>query len=943
MSSDSENDDKTQALLVLAAGAEISHYTIINKIGVGGMGEVFLAKDSDLDRQVALKFLPPNLALDEQFRERFMREARSAAAFNHPNIVTIYEVAQSNNRVFIAMEYIEGLSIRELIDKNEVSLDRIINIFIQICDGLMAAYHAGLVHRDIKPANIMVDNNNRVRILDFGLAKSDTDAQLTSAGMTIGTIDYMSPEQAQGLQPDHRSDIFSTGIVLYEMLSGKLPFKSDNIPATLHAIVHDQPSPLSKHNSDFPAILQNIIDKALAKEAKERYQNIFELKNDLLSLEESRQTSVTKSSDFPESRPRANSLAVLYLRNLGDPDDEHLSYGITEDLIIDLTRIGAIRVSSMRSIMKFQNSDAELYEIAEQLKVNMILDGSIHKIKSSIRISAQLIDAHSGENIWADRWEEVPDQLPEIKKNLAKAVGDALKLSYATIEKAEIGKTVIRDAQAYENYLKAKYYFCRKKDVSDINIAIGLYTLALKEEPGLLAAKAGIAEIMMYNGDLTSAKIELESAQNEAIKSKRKSDQAMISKLLAELYVKQSNWVEAKNLAEEALRINREMGDLAGEAESLGILISILQPQAKFDEAIVLFDKVLEISRQLDDQEKIGHALKNMGIAYARKGNYERAHSLYEDCIEQAKKQNDLSLMASCLANIGNIYYFQGKLDMAFKQYQEASEIAEKIGNRALSARQNLNMGLIQLHKGKFNKGIELLTTAADSFQQLDDRGNFALTMVNLSQARLSSGDTEEAINSATNALSIARELNNPLVETDALVQLGSAYFFLRNIEKAVEYYHEGLEIAEKSKIGRNMAHIHISLVYVYYYCKNYQKCRKHATEALSISKEIGEQTTLMLSNALLGAIEARNGLFNTGLRQLQETYKGIEKTGNKQLFVQLKTLLGEVLLTNGKTDKDKQDGQKYLTEALALSHENNLAPEEKLIKEILQGNILEK
>lgn len=934
------NDDATRSFVILGPDAEISHYRIIRQLGVGGMGEVYLAHDKTLGRRVALKFLSPEFASDEIFRERFMREARLAAAINHANIITVHEVAEYDDRIFIALEYVDGTSLRELIDNNRLSPEFALDILIQTCDGLAAAHKSKLIHRDIKPGNIVLDKNKRVRILDFGLAKGEGDIQLTQAGMTIGTISYMSPEQGQGQQPDHTGDIFSLGIVLYEMYTRKLPFKGDNIPATLHSIVNDTPEPLSKIKPDLPDELQSIVDRALAKNPKDRYQRASEMAGDLRRLKNKNQQSQSVVYESAEFSPVVKSLAVLYLRNIGSPDDEYLSYGLTEDLIVDLTRVGSIRVSSMRSIMKYKDSDAELEELAQKLNADIILDGSIHKSGNTIRISAHLVNVSSGENLWAHRWEESVENLPQIKKELAKGASEALQLGQSVIEQAQLGKTVIKDAGAYENYLKAKFHFNRKKDKSDVEIALGLYNLALKEEPSLIAAKAGIAEIMIYNGDFENARNQLDAALESARDRDRKSDEAHIQGLLANMYARQSKWDNAEKYAMNALEINKETNDLAGEATTLGILISILQPQAKFDEAILHFDRVLEISRRLNDKEKIAEALKSMGIAYSRKGDYERSLSLYDECLEYAREEENYSMQASCLSNIGNVFYFRGEFDSAYQHYDKALKIAERMGDKALSARQNLNMGLIQLQNGKHQEGARLLDSASEIFESLGDQSSYALTLVNLSQAQLTIGDNDKALKSAEKGLNIAREIKNPLVEMDALVQMGSTYFFRREIETAVDYYQQALAIAEESKMPRNKAHIHLALVNICFYCRDYEKCRNHATKALSIAREIGEKTAMILSNAGLAAITACEGLFNTGLRQLQDAYDGIEKFGNRQMSIHLKALLGEVLLVHGKNEEDKKEGNLLLEEALQTAKDIEVIPEVKLIEEIMgKGN----
>jgi len=930
-----EQDDTTRSVAILGPGTVISHYEIIRKLGAGGMGEVFLARDTNLDRKVALKFLNPSLASDPVFRERFMREARLAAAFNHPNIITVYEVAECDERVFIALEYIEGSSIRELIDQKKLTLETTLNYMNQICEGLHAAHSSRLIHRDIKPANIIVDTANRVRILDFGLAKAEGDMQLTQAGTALGTVSYMSPEQAQGQESDHRGDIFALGVILYEMLTGCLPFKGDNIPATLYAITHTSPLQLAEFNPSLPANLQSVIEKALAKTLDQRYQSAAALRDDLKGGMSRAEVSSTITGTV-EIKPAVKSLAVMYLRNLGSEDDEFLCYGLTEDLIVDLTRIGAIRVAPMRSVMRFKDSDADLPEIAARLNVSMVLDGSIMKSGNVIRISAQLVDIASDENLWAKRWEESFDNLPRVKKDLADGISQALQLGQTVIARAQMDQPVAGDAEAYEFYLKAKFHFSHKKDKTDVDIAMGLYNLALREDPDLLAAEIGIAEIMMYNGDFGDARKELEQALKKARDTDRRADEASILKLLAGLHARQSEWSQAQEFAEKALVIHRHINDMAGEASTLGTLISILQPQAKFDEAIQSFDRVLEISRHLDDREQTAEALKSMGIAYSRKGDYERALDLYNECLDIATREDNLVLQASCTSNIGNVYYFRGEFDQAFGQYSRALTIADRLGDRALVARQNLNMGLIKMQSRDHRAGAQLLRSAAEIFKSLGDRSTYAMALVNESQAQLSMGNVDQAIESATTGYSIGCEINNPLVQSDALVQLGSANFFNRNINKAVECFQEALHIAENSNITRNVAHIHLALVNICFYCKEYEKCRNHATRALSIAREIGDKTALLQSNAGLAAISACEGLFNTGLKQLQDAYSETEHIGNHQMSIHLKALLGEVLRNHGKTPADKEEGMTYLDQALEMARNDNLAPEIKLIEEII-------
>jgi len=295
MSQDNNNDDITRLHIHLEKDTLVGHYRIVEKIGSGGMGDVYLAEDTKLNRRVALKFLSPHLCQDEACRQRFEREAQAAAKLDHPNIVTVYEVGEFQGRPFFAMQHVAGQSLRELIKAKELPIERVTELAIQICEGLHKAHQSGIVHRDVKPANILIDADGRAKILDFGLASVAGTDHLTKTGSTLGTIGYMSPEQAKGEEVDQRSDIFSLGVVLYEMITSKSPFKTDNDAATLRNITETEPEPLARYKSGVDAELQRIISKALQKDRALRYQHTDELSADLKSV---RSTSLLPLTDY---------------------------------------------------------------------------------------------------------------------------------------------------------------------------------------------------------------------------------------------------------------------------------------------------------------------------------------------------------------------------------------------------------------------------------------------------------------------------------------------------------------------------------------------------------------------------------------------------------------------------------------------------------------------
>ncbi|MHC4628451.1 MAG: protein kinase domain-containing protein, partial [Planctomycetota bacterium] len=623
-------EDKTQSFVTISPGAVVSRYRIVEKIGAGGMGEVYLAEDSTLHRKLALKFLPQHLVSDENFRTRFLREAQAAAALNHPNIITIYEISEFEDRLYMAIEFVDGQSLAEMLEEDVPDFNTTLQIIVQVCSGLQKAHQGGIVHRDIKPGNIMVSRDGHVKILDFGLARAEQDTQLTQAGTTLGTASNMSPEQGQGLEADQRSDVFSAGTVLYELLTGHSPFKRANIPATIHAVVHEEPEPLAKYTVTVPDGMQPIIDKTLTKDRVERYQSMTDLIMDLKRLQSGMQVQQSFMSQTVLVQPAVKTLAVLYLRNLGSADDEFLCYGITEDLIVDLTRIGSMRVASMRSILKFKASDEDLQTIARQLNVNLILDGSIHKSNKAIRVSAQLVDVISGDNLWAERWEEAPENLSQIKQALAQEISRALEVDKTVVQAAQVGSPEAKNHEAYELYLRGKYAFDHKKEKNDVETALGLYQQAMAVEASFLAARSGIAEILIYKGEYEQANRELNLALSDARQWDQRADEASLLRLLARSYCLSSQWDEARQQANLALEMSKGLGDLAGEAEAIGLLIEVFLRRAKFDEALPLFQRVVQINHMLDDQDKGAEALKNMGNVHFRKGEYNRARALYE-------------------------------------------------------------------------------------------------------------------------------------------------------------------------------------------------------------------------------------------------------------------------------------------------------------------------
>ena len=492
MTADHQDDDSTQTHTALSNGTEIGHYRIIEKIGAGGMGDVYLAEDTTLNRRVALKFLSLQLIADEEYKARFKREAQAAAVLSHPNIVTIHEVSEYNGRPFSVLEHIEGRSLSDLCKDEKLSVDKVIELAIQICQGLSKAHQAKITHRDIKPSNIVIDADDRPKLLDFGLASIQGSEQITKTGWAMGTVGYMSPEQLRGEQADHRSDIFSVGAVLYEMLTASKPFSRNSEAATLQAVLNETPDPVSRFRTDVPSGLQRVIDMALEKNREKRYQSIDDLLGDLKAISEGSKPIVSGGrGSVSFARP---SIAVMPFANLSaDPEQEYFCDGMAEEIINSLTHVEGLRVVARTSSFAFKGKNEDTREIGRKLMVETLLEGSVRKAGNRLRITAQLISAADGYHLWSERFDRQSKDIFEIQDEISLAIVDNLKVKLLGEEKAKLAKRPMIDHEVYNLYLKGRYYLSsRTEGGSHKSLDYFLQTLA--KDPTNALAHAGIAD-----------------------------------------------------------------------------------------------------------------------------------------------------------------------------------------------------------------------------------------------------------------------------------------------------------------------------------------------------------------------------------------------------------------------------------------------------------------
>jgi serine/threonine protein kinase/cytochrome c-type biogenesis protein CcmH/NrfG len=499
-------------------GQTISHYKILNKLGSGGMGVVFEAEDIRLGRNVALKFLPQEMGQDAQSLERFQREARAASALNHPNICTVYAIEQHERQHFIAMERLEGQTLAQMIGRNPIEIDKLLTVAIQIGDALESAHAKGIVHRDIKPANVFVTERGQVKVLDFGLAKMEgarrtsggidanldrqTEANtngLTQPGTTLGTVAYMSPEQARGQLADARTDLFSLGTVLYQMATGILPFQGDTSAIIYEAILNRDPQPVRETNPSVPSELERIIDKALEKDRNLRYQTATDLKTDLSrlkrDLESGRKRTAERTESRGESKQSEKSIAVLYFENIsGVKEDEYFRDGITEDIITELSKIKGLSIFSRPTVLAYRDKRVTPAQIGQQLKATYVLAGSLRRAGNRLRINAQLVDTHTDFPLWSERYDREMKDVFEVQDEIARNIAEALRITLSPQEEAALAAKPTENLQAYDLYLRGKNY-ARRMTQQDLGFALQMFENAVSLDPNFALAYAAIANV----------------------------------------------------------------------------------------------------------------------------------------------------------------------------------------------------------------------------------------------------------------------------------------------------------------------------------------------------------------------------------------------------------------------------------------------------------------
>ncbi len=826
-------------------GKNLAHYKILGPLGKGGMGEVYLAEDGRLGRKVALKTLPPEMAADPERRARFEREAKVVAALNHPNIVTIHSEEEHDGASFYTMEHVEGEVLSELIPEGGMTLSRLYDVAVPLSDALAAAHEKGITHRDLKPANVMVTKEGRIKVLDFGLAKlADTPgsgavagaddvtatvtAPMTVEGKILGTVTYMSPEQAEGKPVDPRSDVFSLGVLLYEMATGQKPFGGDSNLSTLTAILRDTPREIGELNPSLPPQLGRIVQRCLAKEPSRRYQTALDVRNELESLRQDTDASDAQRAPIGASAtpmrgrrplfaglvavaalaavvatvvfwpgrdpsaptepaavagPEPNSIAVLPFANMsGNPDNEYFSDGLAEELLNVLARLQGLRVAARTSSFHFKGYTGDIGEIGKQLNVATVLEGSVRRAGDKVRVTAQLINVADGFHLWSDTYDRELDDIFGIQEDIAAQVVGALEVTLLGEEATRLAKRPTENLAAYDAYLLGQQRMARRRSDSLVE-AVEYFQKAIDLDPNYALAYVGLADahlLLTLHGT-----VDRRDAHSRA-----------------------------KVAVETALKLDGRLG----EAYATRGLIQALDVNVEGAESS--FRRAIELSP--------GYA-----TAYLRYGMFFKNSREPERALEMLRKALDLDpLSPEVNRYLAGVLSDLGRTREAIERYRRAIEIDPGFapGYASMADVYADDLGQLEEALRWYEKAIEVdpgnpqvrfkLASTYQDMGRFDDAITVWRGMIEADPAAARSSSVAGGLASLyeyVGRFEEAKELWRGLIEADPQspsphIGLAELYYELGQADEAVRSLHEASKRDGSSYVPYSLAHVYLAL-----------------------------------------------------------------------------------------------------------------------------------
>jgi serine/threonine protein kinase len=601
-------------------GQMISHYKILEKLGEGGMGVVYKAQDTKLDRPVAIKFLPGHLSSHAENKARFLQEAKATAALNHPNILSIYEINEHEQNTFIVLEFIDGQTLKDHLSSLDTgsgaSVKQAIEWTEKIAQGLKVAHEKNIIHRDIKAENIMLTKSGQLKIMDFGLAKLRSASSLTRAGSSIGTLSYMSPEQAQGIPADQRSDLWSLGILFFEMLTGDLPFKSEHDAGLMYLIVNQDPPLPSELDRRLPESVDNVVKKMLEKEREKRYQNVDELLAALKTL--------TENVDTKQNSPKRLAIAVLPFSTIGgDKDNEYFGDGLTDELIVNLSQLKDFDVISRTNSIQYKNTTKDIKTIGKELGIRYLLEGSVRKFQDNLRITVQFIDVENGRQLYAESFKGKMEDVFDIQEKVSKQVVDALMVKLSPNEKIILTKRSTVNAEAFDCYLRAREFLYRRTK-SSLQFAIHLFQKAIEMDTRYAAAYAGLGEAYAtLHYDYDTKEIWVEKAIESSLKA------LMYDSTVAEAYAALAMAYFSKKSIQEAETAARKAIELGPNIfTGYWVLARICHVMKRDLEAVELLKKTVELNPDFHT------AFGELRMSYERLGDKAKMEEIIQKMLQ---------------------------------------------------------------------------------------------------------------------------------------------------------------------------------------------------------------------------------------------------------------------------------------------------------------------